>query len=115
MSIGTRLRNWRKINKLNTTDIRDATGISTGALSNYENDKREISSNFLLKIKELYDADIMYILTGVKNENISKIQKELLINFEKADERGKEIILEIAQKEADRNSQQEKSSASRTG
>ena len=50
MTIGERLRCWRKENKLKTTEISEKTGISTGALSNYENDKREISCNFLLKL-----------------------------------------------------------------
>ena len=56
MTIGSRLRDWRKGNKLKTTEISEKTGISTGALSNYENDKREISCNFLLKLQEIYHA-----------------------------------------------------------
>lgn len=89
LSIGSRLREWRKKNNLNTTDLHDSTGISLGALSNYENDKREISSNFLLKIRELYNADIYYILTGVKNDliNLSENEKELLLSFNKLTER----------------------------
>ena len=51
MSIGKRLHEWRKENRLGTVELSKNTGISTGALSNYENDKREISSNFLLKLK----------------------------------------------------------------
>lgn len=46
MTIGSRLRDWRKGNKLKTTEISEKTGISTGALSNYENDKREIAAIF---------------------------------------------------------------------
>lgn len=78
MTIGIRLKEWRKLNHLKTVEISQNTGISTGALSNYENDKREISCNFLLKLKEIYDADIYYILTGVKNETLSKDEKEII-------------------------------------
>ena len=81
MTIGSRLRDWRKGNKLKTTEISEKTGISTGALSNYENDKREISCNFLLKLQEIYQADIYYILTGVKQTTPSDEEKELLDNL----------------------------------
>ena len=83
MSIGKRLNKWRKENGLTTTEIRDTTGISLGALSNYENDKREISSNFLLKLQKIYNADIYYILTGVRIEQeiLTENEKEMLENF----------------------------------
>lgn len=87
MSIGSRLKEWRKENNLKTTDIRDNTGISIGALSNYENDKRDISSQFLLKIKEVYNADIYYILTGVKSNELTTNEKELIDNFRYLPER----------------------------
>lgn len=81
MTIGERLRCWRKENKLKTTEISEKTGISTGALSNYENDKREISCNFLLKLQDIYHVDIYYILTGVKQMTPTDEEIELLNNL----------------------------------
>lgn len=100
MSIGQRLLEWRKENKLKTTDLRDSTGISLGALSNYENDKREISSNFLLKLREIYNADIYYILTGVKNNALTENEKELINSFKVLPEREQIKIIGIVEDKA---------------
>lgn len=97
MTIGNRLRAWRKNNNLKTTEISESTGISTGALSNYENDKREISSEFLLKLKGIYNADIYYILTGVKIGALTEDESKLLEYFRKLTERDR--IKELARLE----------------
>ena len=108
MSIGKRLHEWRKENRLGTVELSKNTGISTGALSNYENDKREISSNFLLKLKEVYNADIYYILTGVKNTDLKEEEKEVLNAYRNATSAEQEIIKKILDIEIE----QEKSSNS---
>lgn len=116
MTIGTRLKEWRKQNHLKTIEISENTGISTGALSNYENDKREISSNFLLKLKEIYNADIYYILTGVKNEMLSEEEKEIIKCYRNLSdyEKGKLYGYMDRIKEND-TIQEEKSSQSKIG
>lgn len=93
MSIGKRLNQWRKENNIKTTDLRDSTGISLGAISNYENDKREISTSFLLKIREVYNADIYYILTGVKKDKLSEDEIELLNKFRILPEKEKQRFI----------------------
>ncbi len=99
MSVGERLRDWRKSKKLSTTQVHDATGISTGALSNYENDLREIGSDFLIKLYEIYNADIMYILTGVKDEKLlSDEQEQLLQYFNICDDETKTDILRFVRR-----------------
>ena len=111
MSVGERLHEWRKENKLGTIELSKNTGISTGALSNYENDKREISSNFLLKLKEIYNADIYYILTGVKNNELKEDEKQLLNAYRQASIAEQEIIKKIL----DINNPPEKSLDSKIG
>ena len=111
MSIGKRLHEWRKENKLGTVELSKNTGISTGALSNYENDKREISSGFLLKLKEVYNADIYYILTGVKNNELKEEEKQLLNAYKQATTAEQEIIKKIL----DIKDLSEKSSYSKIG
>lgn len=118
MSIGMRLLTWRKEQGLKTTDIRDTTGISLGALSNYENDRREISSNFLLKLKEIYNADVYYILTGVRSEGgvLTQNEQEMLQNFKLLPEREQIKLIGIIEEKAKAYKEtSEKSSASRTG
>lgn len=101
MTIGKRLREWRNQNKLTTKEVIKTTNISAGALSYYENDKREISSNFLLKIKEIYNADIYYILTGmrIEEEKLNENEKELLKIFKEFNERDQIKLLGIFEKE----------------
>lgn len=118
MSIGMRLLAWRKEQGLKTTDLRDSTGISLGALSNYENDRREISSNFLLKLQEIYNADIYYILTGVRMERgiLTQNEQEMLENFKVLPEREQIKLIGIVEEKAQAYKvKSEKSSASRTG
>ena len=83
VSIGTRLRKWRKENKIKINDIINITGISTGALNNYENDKRDIPASFLITIHEKLNADIYYIITGV-SKNDEKL--EILESYKKLSE-----------------------------
>ena len=82
MSVGSRLKEWRNENHLKTTEIKDKTGLSTGGLSDYENDKKLIGSKTLITLAEFYDIDINYILTGVRKElELSLNEKELLEYF----------------------------------
>lgn len=89
MTIGERLKKWRIDNNLTTTDIKEKTGISTGGLSDYENDNKLIGSKTLLKLAENYDIDITYILTGVRKErlNLTENEKEMLEIFRLLPER----------------------------
>ena len=67
-------------------------------MSNYENDKREIGSDFLLKLKEIYNADIYYILTGVKNNELAVKENELLRYYRQLPEQ--EQLRELGRLEA---------------
>ena len=115
MTIGTRLRNWRKSNKKTTTEICKETGISAGALSNYENDKREISSEFLLKLEKNYNVDIYYILTGVKKDRLTEEEKEILKYFRLLPDKEKYRELGRLEEKAEQYHPLEKSSDSKIG
>lgn len=119
MSIGERLKYWRTNNNLTMTDISKKTGLSTGGLSDYENDKKVIGSKTLLTLYEHYNLDINWILTGEKNENIlDEVQDELLQFFNICDKDTKLMIIKMVrslaitqQSETDKG----KSSSSKTG
>lgn len=98
-TIGKRIRYVRKINKLSLTDVKDKTGMSTGNLSELENDKFAPSSNSLIEFRKLFGVSIDWLLTGeppvtfAKNDNInessglylSEEEKELIKSYRKLD------------------------------
>lgn len=106
-TIGKRIRYARKINKLSLTDVKDKTGLSTGNLSELENDKFAPSSNALIAFRQLFNVSIDWILTGeqpmslVKNEYVNETpelylfeeEKELINAYRRLDKEKKRDIL----------------------
>lgn len=99
MTIGERLRKWRKDNGLTTSEIADKTGLSTGGLSEYENDKKLIGSKTLLALYENYRIDINYILTGERNDEIlDEEQAQLIQYFKLCDKDTREDIIRFVRR-----------------
>ena len=65
-SIGQRIRFIRKKKNLTLTDIKKLTGLSTGNLSELENDKFMPSASALIALKNTLKVSIDWILTGEK-------------------------------------------------
>lgn len=99
MSVGKRLKDWRKEKKITTREICEKTGISTGAISNYENEKREIGVNLIIKLYEIYDIDLEYILTGVRKSKTEN-EEEMIKNFKYLPEREQIKIIGILEERA---------------
>ena len=105
-TIGKRIRYARKINKLSLTDVKNETGLSTGNLSELENDKFAPSSNALIAFRKLFNVSIDWILTGASpmevsgketfNESpgiyLSDEEKELIELYRKLDKNKKRDI-----------------------
>jgi transcriptional regulator with XRE-family HTH domain len=89
-SIGKRIRFIRKANNLTLTDINKKTGLSTGNLSELENDKFLPSANALIQFRKIFNTSIDWILTGEEyNTDLnSKIreQKQKYISEQYTDE-----------------------------
>lgn len=66
-SIGKRIRSARKRKRYTLNDIRSKTGLSTGNLSDLENDKFMPSANALILLKDVLGVSIDWILTGKEN------------------------------------------------
>lgn len=87
-TIGNRIRHARKINNLSLTDVKDKTGLSTGNLSELENDKFAPSSNALIAFRQLFNVTIDWLLTGEPpmtppgSKNITEIPERLDLNDE---------------------------------
>lgn len=110
-SIGQRLKAWRKENKLTLTEISEKTGLSTGGLSAYERNEKQIGTKTLLALWYEYHIDIGWILTGEEGEIILPDEKQLINFYRSADSRGKRTILRTAESE----SQELTSSTFKTG
>lgn len=94
MTVGERLRIWRKEKGITSIDIRDKTGIPTSLISDYENDKKAIGSKNLISLYETYDIDIVWILTGNKNENaLSDNEYQIIQYYRLCDTKTKEQIM----------------------
>ncbi|HCO18376.1 MAG TPA: transcriptional regulator [Tissierellales bacterium] len=63
-TIGQRIRSARKAKKLSLIEVRDLTGLSTGNLSDLENDKFAPSANTLMLLKKVLEINIDWMLTG---------------------------------------------------
>lgn len=110
-SIGERLKAWRKKNDLTLTEISEKTGLSTGGLSAYERNEKQIGTKSLLALWYEYHIDISWILTGEKGKSLLPEEQQLIDFYRSADFRGKRTILRTAELE----SRELTSSASRTG
>lgn len=99
-SIGQRLKAWRKTNKLTLSEISEKTGLSTGGLSAYERDEKQIGTKSLLALWCEYQIDITWILTGKKGEVLLFDEQQLIDFYRSADSRGKRTILRTAESES---------------
>lgn len=73
-TIGKRIRAARKANNLTLIDIKNITGLSTGNLSELENDKFLPSANALIQFKKLFNVSIDWILTGEEPDYATELQ-----------------------------------------
>jgi transcriptional regulator with XRE-family HTH domain len=62
---GDRIREIREAKRLTQDQLAERTGISKGFLSDVENGKRNISSEYLLRIANSLNASLDYLLRGV--------------------------------------------------
>jgi transcriptional regulator with XRE-family HTH domain len=63
-SVGDRIREIREAKKLTQDQLAEKAGISKGFLSEIENDKRNVSSEYLLRIANSLCASVDYLLRG---------------------------------------------------
>ncbi len=87
MSIGEKIKELRKSEKLNQEEFGKKVGISKNAVWNYENGKREPSLEILTKISKAFDMSLLEILVDEHGQvdekdfntlNTSEIDKRLI-------------------------------------
>lgn len=71
-TVGDRIREIREKRKMTQDQLAEAADISKGFLSDVENNKRNISSQGLLRIANSLGASVDYLLRGESRESITK-------------------------------------------
>lgn len=66
MHFGHRLRICREKKGLKQIDVAKMIGVANNTLSGYESGKYEPSLSMLIKLAELYEVPIEYIISGIK-------------------------------------------------
>ena len=95
-SVGDRIREIREELGLTLEKLTDKTGISKGFLSDVETGKRDISSEYLLKIADAMGASLDYLLRGENSNPSNTRQKPVEIPSELS-EAAQQLKLSYAQ------------------
>lgn len=100
LSIGTRIKQRRKELDLTQVQIKQATGISSGNMSEIENGNKLPSTPALISLSAILDCSIDWMLKGEtpKRENVllsDERDNKLLEGFRELSEEDKEELMEI--------------------
>ena len=103
--IGQRIKKRRKELRITQTQIKDATGISTGNLSEIENGHILPSSSALINLSQILECSVDYILFGESRNSESRkisnmrncIEDDLIRYFRGISEDDQEELLMMAQ------------------
>ncbi len=78
-TVGSRIKNLREERKITQDRLAELTGISKGFISDSENDKRNMSSQNLLKIADALNASLEYLLRGTADARSKPSQESVVI------------------------------------
>lgn len=78
-TVGDRIREVREHRRLTQDRLAEVTGISKGFLSDVENNKRNVSSEYLLRIANTLGASVDYLLKGEAATAETKPQAPVVI------------------------------------
>lgn len=76
-SVGDRIREIREAQKLTQDQLAEKADISKGFLSEIENGKRNVSSEYLLRVANALCASVDYLLRGTTD--VSNVNKEPVV------------------------------------
>ena len=67
-----RIRNLREDHDMNQTQVAKILGMSQTGYSKYETGENDISTPILIKLADLYDVSVDYLLDRTDNPSINK-------------------------------------------
>lgn len=116
-TVGDRLREWRKKNNISARKIFAETGISTGLISAYETNKKQMTTKTLIALWSAYKFDITWLLTGqtIPCTDLTENEKEMLLNFQVLPEREQIKFIGKLEEEAKKYLNEGKSSNTQIG
>ncbi|MCI8604751.1 MAG: helix-turn-helix transcriptional regulator [Ruminiclostridium sp.] len=89
------LAQLRKQKKLSQVELGKILGVAQNTLCNWENGKREINNDSLLKLADFFDVSIDYIL----GRNVDNLSEDLIIlnrNAKKLSPENRKKLLDVA-------------------
>lgn len=96
MEIGTKIKKRRENNDLTQDELAEKLGISKSALWNYENNKRDIPLDILIKCSNILDENfIEYALEFVNVSSSNNKKADANTNLDEEIEKKKNIIKEL--------------------
>lgn len=90
-----KLKECRKAKKMTQEEVAKLLNVTTQTYQNYELNKREPNIETLIKLANIFDTTIDYLIGREKKQLINKNDKEILEYLNKLKENEKWHILEI--------------------
>jgi transcriptional regulator with XRE-family HTH domain len=84
MSFGERLKKARKAKKLTQEAVAARLDRDFTSVSKWENDKAEPDRETLIKLSELYDVPLSYLIGNMEERGYAEEEKEVLSKLNKA-------------------------------
>lgn len=110
MSVGSRIKEMREARQFTRNQLADMIGVTVGAISNYENEVSFPKEPVLFKLIEILGCDANYLfqdaieMQSMENK-VSVTEYELIQRYRELDEYGRETVIYILDREADRKKQ----------
>lgn len=93
MTIGNRVLYLLKKNNLKQKELAEYLGTKPSTVSGWKQENKNPSSNFILPICQFLNISVIYLLTGIEENNNNEINEKLLTSFQQLNEDNQDIII----------------------
>ena len=95
MCIINRIINLSKQANISQKELTEKLNCSKSSISNWKNKTSKPTIEQLIKLSTIFNVSLDYLILGIKTNNISEKEQELLKNYNKADKTTQEIVDKI--------------------
>ena len=92
MTIGNRVLCLLKKNGFKQKDLAEYLGTKPSTVNGWKQENRNPSSNLIIPICEFFNISVIYLLTGIE-ENNNEINEKLLTSFQQLNDDNQDIII----------------------
>ena len=93
MTIGNRVLYLLKKNGLKQKDLAEYIDTKPSTVNGWKQENRNPSSNLIIPICEFLNISVIYLLTGIEENNKNEINEKLLTSFQQLNEDNQYIIM----------------------